>query len=113
MGVSLEVRPDDTNSGAVIIDIYSMGVFNSEQRLVGHVPKELSRLLHDFYHRDFGNTLRVEVIGPRLKEVGLVVPAQYELYSQVKKDIFMLDKLLTTVNGVHISAKEKYLYISV
>ena len=59
-------------------DKYAMAVKNQDGNLVGHVPKELSRLFHKFLD-DFGE-LEAECIGNRLnagKVKGVEVPVDY------------------------------------
>ena len=45
--------------------------------LVGHLPMKLSFLMHSFLKSRDGNILIAEVIGPRKRENGLVVPCVY------------------------------------
>ena len=60
-------------------DKYAVVVKNQDGNLVGHVPKELSRLFHKFL--DFGE-LEAECIGNRLnagKGKGVEIPVDYIL----------------------------------
>ena len=61
-------------------DKQPVAVKNQDGNLVGHVPKELSRLFHQFLN-DFGE-LEAECIGNRLnagKGKGVEIPADYRL----------------------------------
>lgn len=66
---------------------YAVAVKNQERILVGHVPKELSRLFHKFLN-DFGE-LEAECIGNRLnvgKGKGVEIPVDCRL---VAKDSYL------------------------
>ena len=54
----------------------ALGIY-ADETLVGHVPIELSSLLHFFLEADEQNRLICQVIGKRKREVGLVVPAKF------------------------------------
>ena len=59
---------------------YAVAIKNQDGNLVGHVPKELSRLFHKFLN-DFGE-LEAECIGNRLnvgKGKGVEIPVDYRL----------------------------------
>ena len=59
-------------------DKYAVAVKNQDGNLVGHVPKELSRLFHKFLN-DFGE-LEAECIGNRLNAgKGKKIPVDYRL----------------------------------
>ena len=45
--------------------------------MVGHAPVEFSSLLYCFLQASGENCIKVELIGERKREVGLVVPAKY------------------------------------
>ena len=95
VGEILMVKPDTLNE-ALQYDRFSMGVFkiseNSEEMLVGHAPMEISSLLSHFFNKDADNFIRARVIGKRMREVGLVVPATYEAYSKNQKDAIIFDQ---------------------
>ena len=68
-------------------DKYAVTVKNQDGNLVGHVPKELSRLFHKFLD-DFGE-LEAECIGNRLnagKGKGVEIPVDYRL---VGNDVYL------------------------
>ena len=68
-------------------DKYAVAVKNQGGNLVGHVPKELSRLFHKFLD-DFGE-LEAECIGNRLnagKGKGVEIPVDYRL---VGNDVYL------------------------
>ena len=69
-------------------DKYAVAVKNQDGNLVGHVPKELSRLFHKFLD-DFGE-LEAECIGNRLyagKGKGVEIPVDYRL---VGNDVYQV-----------------------
>ena len=69
------------------LDKYAVAVKNQDGNLVGHVPKELSRLFHKFLD-DFGE-LEAECIGNRLnagKGKGVEIPVDYRL---VGNDVYL------------------------
>ena len=69
-------------------DKYAVAVKNQDGNLVGHVPKELSRLFHKFLD-DFGE-LEAECIGNRLnagKGKGVEIPVDYRL---VGNDVYLV-----------------------
>ena len=49
----------------------------SQLDLVGHAPVESSRLLKQFLKADLGNSIYVEIIEKRKREVGLVMLAKF------------------------------------
>ena len=73
-----------------------------ERELIGHAPVQLSSLLLHFMNADQNNFIKITVIGKRKHEIGLVVPAQYDCYTKIKRISEVLDKELG-------KQKEKYL----
>ena len=68
-------------------DKYAVAVKNQDGNLVGHVPKELSRVFHKFLD-DFGE-LEAECIGNTLnagKGKGVEIPVDYRL---VGNDVYL------------------------
>ena len=50
---------------------------NKRDKLVGHIPIEISRLSYHFLNESSENRIQGVVIGKRTREVGLVVPVEY------------------------------------
>ena len=59
---------------------------------MGHVPIELSSLLHYFLEADDKNHLICQVTGKRKREVGLVIPTKYFAYTKMKRIAETLDR---------------------
>ena len=49
--------------------------------LMGHAPIEISNIICYFLRADERNRVNVQVTGKRKREVGLVVPARYHMYT--------------------------------
>ena len=64
------------------------------ERLVGHIPVEISQLINYFISAANTNTIIAVVTGKRKREIGLVVPAKYFAYTNNKKNAEMLMKKL-------------------
>ena len=96
-------------------DKYAVAVKNKDGNLVGHVPKELSRLFHEFLN-DFGE-LEAECIGNRLnagKGKGVEIPVDYRLvandsYSiwESSRGYYLRRTLLMTSTSVEFSESQK------
>ena len=74
----------DTREDARDYDKHALGIY-ADETLVGHVPIELSSLLHFFLEADEQNRLICQVIGKRKRQVGLVVPAKFLAFSKTKR----------------------------
>ena len=72
---------------ALEIDKQALGVYNSNEVLVGHVPIQVSSLLHLFLQADEENRLICQVTGKRKREVGLVVPAKFSAFIKTKRKV--------------------------
>ena len=80
-------------------DLNAIGVFQlacdeKSERLVGHIPVEISQLINYFISAANTNTIIAVVTGKRKREIGLVVPAKYFAYTNNKKNAEMLMKKL-------------------
>ena len=80
-------------------DLNAIGVFQSacdekSERLVGHIPVEISQLINYFISAANTNTIIAVVTGKRKREIGLVVPAKYFAYTNNKKNAEILMKKL-------------------
>jgi|OM-RGC.v1.036070880 hypothetical protein len=60
-----------------------VGAFTSNERLVGHIPIEFSKIMNQFITKD-GNRVELKVLGKRKREVGLVVPVKCIVLSAIK-----------------------------
>ena len=75
IGEILEAKKD-TREEAVANDKYAIGLYKGD-KLVGHIPIEISRLSYHFLNESSENRIQGVVIGKRTREVGLVVPVEY------------------------------------
>ena len=87
VGSKLSTAPDERTE-AKGYDQFSVGVYHLDT-LVGHVPIELSPLVHTFIDKDECQ-IEITVAGKRKREVGLVLPAKYTALtsSKEKAEIF-------------------------
>ena len=75
IGEILEAKKD-MREEAVAYDKYAIGLYKGD-KLVGHIPIEISRLSYHFLNNSPENRIEGVVIGKRTREVGLVVPVEY------------------------------------
>ena len=94
IGENLECKSDKRKK-AMLHDANSLGIYNLEGDLVGHVPVELSNLLTNFLKADITNNLSATVVDKRKKEKGLVVPAKFIARTQNKMAAKTLKLFLT------------------
>lgn len=86
----LSCKPDPREE-AQSYDKYALGVFkrvseSDNEKLVGHIPIELSQLLYHFLNTgENGNKLTAAVVGKRKREIGLIVPAKFTATTKHKK----------------------------
>ena len=74
---SLACRKDDRKE-AKEHDEYAVGTYlEADNKLVGHVPMELSFLIFTFLKAHHENKVQVKVTGSRRLEKGLVVPGSF------------------------------------
>ena len=93
-GERLTAKPDNRQE-TLEIDKHAIGVYQHENDLlVGHIPTELSSLIHYFLEADKGNFLELKVIEKRKREVGLVVPAVFIALTTKKSIAITLHKEL-------------------
>ena len=91
----------DCKKGKREEDKHSVGVFKKDGTLVGHIPIELSRLIDYFLESTEENFVSALVVGPRKREVGLVVPAKFSAFTK--------DKRIATIRSDEIlKIKTKY-----
>ena len=82
-------------------DKHAVRVYQHQNnRLVGHIPIELSGLIHYFLEADKDNFLELKVIKKRKREVGLVVPALFIALTTKKSITITIHKLLKTTLNV-------------
>lgn len=72
-GEMLSVKKEANNS----FDKHGVAVLKDDSVIVGHVPKEYSRIVSYFLHQ--GGQLKAEVIGKRKLGKGIEVPCIYTL----------------------------------
>jgi len=73
----------DTREEAVANDKYAIGLYKGD-KLVGHIPIEISSLMYHFLNESTKNRIEGMVIGKRMREVGLVVPVEYAAVTTYK-----------------------------
>ena len=77
IGESLACRNDDRKE-AKEHDEYAVGTYlEADNKLIGHVPMELSFLIFTFLKARHENKVKVKVTGSRTLENGLVVPGAF------------------------------------
>ena len=72
----------DDREEAAEYDSHAVGVFKTDETLVGHIPIELSRLIDYFLKSSTENNVSAMVTGKRKRELGLVVPAKYTAFTK-------------------------------
>ena len=91
----------DNREEALGHDKHSIGVYRKDGTLVGRVLIELSRLIDYFVKSKEGNFLAAMVAGPRKREVGLVVPANFSAFTD---DL----RVATVLSAEILKVKKKY-----
>ena len=91
----------DNREEALSHDKHSVGVFKKDGTLVGHIPIELSRLIDYFMESTEENFVSALVVGPRKREVGLVVPAKFSAFTKDKR-------IATILSDEILKIKTKY-----
>ena len=102
IGESLACRKDDRKE-AKEHDEYAVGTYlEADNKLVGHVPMELSFLIFTFLKACHENNVQVKVTGSRRLENGLVVPGSFlarttsrAIATKFEEEIIRLKKLCT------------------
>ncbi len=89
IGEELTVTPEESNNH----DHHAIAVMKDDE-IVGHVPRELSRILYFFLRRS-GSRVSCEITGRRKFGVGLEVPCVYKINGP-SKCIEKLKRLLNT-----------------
>ena len=92
IGEELTVIPEENNDH----DRHAIAVMKDGE-VVGHVPRELSKILYFFLRRS-GSRVSCVITGRRKYGVGLEVPCIYKINGQ-SKCIEKLKRLLTTVDS--------------
>ena len=82
----------DNREEALSHDKHSVGVFKRDKTLVGHVPIEISRIIDYFMQNNEKTFVPATVVGPRKREIGLVVPAKFSAYAAVRRVTDILSK---------------------
>ena len=68
-----EAKDHDGN----VIGVYKINA-ETDDLLVGHIPCEISKLIHCFLRIDKFNFVVATVTGKRKREMGLVIPARFK-----------------------------------
>ena len=118
-GQVLVAQPDEWKE-ALDYDKYVVGIFKRHEEyipklsLVGHVPRELSKLLNQILKADTGNCIYAEVIGKRKWEVGLVVQAKLSAGTKYSRTARVLDeqflKMKEQFSTLEFKQRKKELY---
>ena len=94
----------DYHSEALDVDKHAVGVYK-EDRLVGHVSIELSRIISYFFQESKRNEVKVAANGKTRRELGLVVPGKDCARAEGKRTVKILGVQLKII-------KEKYTHFS-
>jgi hypothetical protein len=112
----LYAKPDNREE-ARNADPYVVGIYLPCETLIGHVPIEISQLMYHFLEAHPDNRLMVKINGKRRKEVGLVLPAKYMMYTANKEIAEVLNsqliKLKNSNSKIQIGYNEKVTYFKV
>ena len=84
MGETVLARKD-TREEAIEYDKYAIGIFKKQEKLVGHIPIELSQLIYHFLNESNENFIEASVSGKRKRDIGLIVPAKYVAFTKSKR----------------------------
>ena len=93
MGEKLVIKKDDREE-ASNYDVHALGVFRDE-KMVGHMPIELSKSMDYFLQQSAENCIHVEVTGKRKREIELIVQGRYIAYM---KDLRTAEFLIFEMN---------------
>ena len=92
MGETLIAHPDE-RAEAMEYDKHTIGSYKNDdcyKKLFGHAPIEQSSLFYHFLQSNTDNLVRFEVLGKSKSEVGLVVTAKCDAYTQSKRKSMVL-----------------------
>ena len=70
----------------------SVGDFKRDETLVGQVPIEILRIIDYFMQNNEKNFVSATVVGPRKREIRLVVPAKFSAYAADRRVVDILSK---------------------
>ena len=96
----------DYRSEALDIDKQAVGVYK-EDRLVGQVPIELSRIISYFLQESEMNKVKLAVNGKR-REFGLVVSGKYCVRTESKRTVKLLGDQLKIIKEKYTNFSYKY-----
>ena len=71
----------DSREEAPSHDKHSVRVFKRDETLVGHIPIEVSRIIDYIMQNNEKNFVSAMVVGPRRREIGLIVLAKFSAYA--------------------------------
>ena len=95
VGENLFTAPDKREK-ALSYDEFAIGVYKDEKcsLLVGHLPIEISSLSYHFLKKSSENKIIVKITGKRVREIGLVVPANFVYITKDKNCSIILENEL-------------------
>ena len=93
----------DTHEEAIVNDKYAAGLYRRD-RLVGHIPIEVSSLMYHLLNESIENFIEGMTIGKIMQEVGLAVPLKYAVVNTDKMTaMIILSKLTKKKKSTNIS----------
>jgi hypothetical protein len=98
----------DNREEALSHDKHSVGVFKVDETLVGHIPIEISRIIDYFMQENEKNFISAMVVGPRKREIGLVVPATFSAYTNDVRVADILSKEIMKIKTKYSHFDLKY-----
>ena len=109
IGEKLFTSPDSREE-AKAYDKYAIGIYKDSDftELVGHAPIEISNIIYYFLRADERNHVNVQVTGKRKREVRLVVPARYHMYTGDIRCARVLNTELGKIKTVYPTLELKY-----
>ena len=84
----------DTREEAIVNDKYAAGLYRRD-RLVGHIPIEVSSLMYHLLNESIESCIEGMAIGKIMQEVGLAVPLEYAVVNTDKMTAMILLSELT------------------
>ena len=95
VGENLFTAPDKREE-ALSYDEFAIDVYKGEKcsLLVGHLPIEISSLSYHFLKKSSENKIIVKITGKRVREIGLVVPANFVYITKDKNCSIILENEL-------------------
>ena len=89
-------------------DEHAVGVFKNDGALVGHIPIEPSCLIDHFMRTAEENFVSAMVIGPRKREVRLVLPTKFSDFTKDKRVVNILHEELLKIRTKYSHFEMKF-----